>query len=184
MEDDGSQSTEPPSPGDLRHPLTIEIVGGHRLLGSRKCAWVESAAAAVLEPVALFGGSVRVRVVDDAEMAAAHERWAGVAGTTDVLTFDLREHGEGPLDVDILTCADEARRQASARGLEPEYELLLYVVHGVLHCLGHDDKDDAAAAKMHAEEDRLLGAAGVGPVYAVPAQAGRPGPSPAQEPTR
>jgi len=44
-------------------------------------------------------------------------------------------------------------------------ELLLYVVHGVLHCLGMDDHDEAAAAAMHRVEDAVLTAIGVGPVY-------------------
>ncbi len=187
MEDDGSPNAEPPSPRDLRCALAIEIIDERRALGGAKCAWIESAAAAALGPVALAGGGIRVRIVDDAEMAAAHERWSGVAGTTDVLTFDLREGGEGgegALDVDILVCVDEARRQASARGLAPEYEVLLYVVHGVLHCLGHDDHDEAAAASMHAEEDRLLGAAGVGPVYSVAARGAAGAPETLQEPGR
>ena len=105
-------------------------------------------------------------------MAEAHQRWSGVSGTTDVLTFDLaegRSAGGEALDVDLLLCADEARRQADARGFPIERELLLYLVHGVLHCLGHDDHDEDAFARMHAEEDRLLEAAGVGATYGVDA---------------
>jgi probable rRNA maturation factor len=113
-----------------------------------------------------YPGEVRVRVVNDAAMAAAHEGFAGVPGTTDVLTFDLAEPGSNLLDVDILACYDEAVRQAAVRGHAPEQELLLYIVHGVLHCLGHDDHDEAAAARMHTEEDRILTAIGVGPTYA------------------
>lgn len=172
MEDDGPQSTEPPSPGDFRGTLSVEIIDEHRALGVETCAWLESSAVAVLARVAAEGGGVRVRVVDDAEMASAHERWSGVSGTTDVLTFDLREGGGGPLDIDILVCVDEAQRQAGARGIAVGSEVLLYVVHGVLHCLGHDDHDEASSARMHAEEDRLLRAAGIGPVYSIPAQAG------------
>lgn len=125
------------------------------------------------------GGEVRVAIVNDAEMAAAHHRYAGVTGTTDVLTFDLRrpdmdrppEQGDGPqaspdrLDVDILICIDEARRQSERRGHAVEHELLLYALHGVMHCLGHDDHDDAAYDRMHAEEDRVLEALGIGAVF-------------------
>jgi len=45
---------------------------------------------------------------------------------------------------------------------------LLYVVHGVLHCLGHDDHDEAGYASMHALEDRVLYAIGVGATFAEP----------------
>ena len=98
-------------------------------------------------------------------MAGAHQRYAGVSGTTDVLTFDLAESGAGRLDADLLVCFDEAARQAAGRGHDVATELLLYIVHGVLHCLGQDDHDPAAASRMHAEEDRVLEAIGVGRVY-------------------
>lgn len=114
------------------------------------------------------GGEVRVKVVGDAEMAEAHVRYSGVEGTTDVLTFDLSEGASargGPLDVDILVCADEARRQALEQGHEPVREMLLYVLHGVLHCLGHDDHTDDGFARMHAEEDRILAEIGVGATF-------------------
>jgi probable rRNA maturation factor len=113
--------------------------------------------------------------VDDAEMAVAHERYSGIPGTTDVLTFDLREPGESAaepaqMDVDLYVCVDEARRQAAGRGHAVERELLLYIVHGVLHCLGEDDHDDATYARMHAREDEVLQAIGVGRVFDVPAR--------------
>jgi len=188
MEDDGSPNAEPPSPRDLRCALAIEIIDERRALGGAKCAWIESAAAAALGPVALAGGGIRVRIVDDAEMAAAHERWSAKASARSVLPLAVGpaagQGAPGAVDVDILVCVDEARRQASARGLAPEYEVLLYVVHGVLHCLGHDDHDEAAAASMHAEEDRLLGAAGVGPVYSVAARGAAGAPETLQEPGR
>lgn len=169
MDEDGSQNAEPPSPGPDRdhgraHPLKVEIADDERLLGGDRCAWIASRAEAALGTLGA-SGEVRARVVGDAAMSEAHWRWAGVPGTTDVLTFDLRDGAEGPLDVDLLVCADEAARQGAARGHEAERELLLYVIHGVLHCLGHDDHDETSAARMHAEEDRLLAGAGVGPVY-------------------
>lgn len=101
-------------------------------------------------------------------MAAAHVRHSGVEGTTDVLTFDLREDpaAGGALETELLLCVDEARRQAAALGHLAERELLLYALHGVLHCMGEDDHDEAAAARMHAREDRVLTAIGVGATFA------------------
>jgi probable rRNA maturation factor len=137
-------------------------------------------------------GEVRVRLVLDAEMAQAHEEFAGVPGTTDVLTFDLTDPEENPLkapavmlkdgsivvhqpralDTDILVCVDEGKRQAAARGHDLFRELLLYSIHGVLHCLGHDDHDEAQFAAMHALEDAILVALGIGPVFRSPPDPG------------
>lgn len=118
-------------------------------------------------------GEVRVRVVADAEMAAAHERYSKVPGTTDVLTFDLADGlGGGELDLDILVCLDEAERQGASRGHEPRRELLLYIVHGMLHGLGYDDHDEADYARMHEVEDRVLAAIGVGVTFSRGAEGG------------
>jgi probable rRNA maturation factor len=142
----------------------------------KRADWLSAKAAEAARALTLTG-EIRVRVLDDAAMSAAHERWKGVAGTTDVLTFDYS--GEAParnrheLDADVLVCLDEAERQASQRGHPPERELLLYVVHAMLHALGMDDHDEAAAARMHAREDEVLQQIGVGATYRAGSQ--RPG---------
>lgn len=118
-----------------------------------------------------MSGEVRIRLVRDEEMAALHERHSGITGTTDVLTFDLREDpsdAASPLDVDLVLCVDEAGRQAASRSIPIEHELTLYAIHGILHVLGHDDHDDDASRTMHAREDQILSAAGLGAVFSAP----------------
>lgn len=113
-------------------------------------------------------GEVRVRVAGDDEVAQVHARYLGIPGTTDVITFDLAEGASAsgtPLDVDVLVCLDEARRQAAVRGHALDHELLLYALHGVLHCLGEDDHDPASHDRMHRREDSILQAIGVGATF-------------------
>lgn len=162
--------------GALQPPLlTVHDRTGR--MKSVDLSWLaELGSRALVELVAtegLAGSSVRVVVVGDEEMASAHERFSGVAGTTDVLTFDLRDEPRGPLDTDIMVCLNEAERCGQERGHAALRELLLYVVHGILHCLGHDDHDEAAYARMHAREDQVLEAIGVGRTFA--AESGRRG---------
>lgn len=97
-------------------------------------------------------------------MAAAHARYAGVEGTTDVLTFSLAPSG-APVDADVMVCLDEAERQGERLGHLPRRELLLYALHGLLHALGFDDHDDASFKTMHDTEDRLLEELGVGRTF-------------------
>ena len=123
-----------------------------------------NAAAAHLQAT----GEVRVRIVDDAEMTRLHAQHCNDPTPTDVLTFDLRDdaHASAPLDTDIVVCLGVAQAQAAARGHTPERELLLYIVHGMLHCLGHDDHADEDFQRMHRTEDEVLAAIGVGPTFA------------------
>jgi probable rRNA maturation factor len=167
--EDGSPPDQPPGRSTERAPtLSIEDEGA---LNDAQRAWLaDTAQRAVACAVArartpASGGEVRVQVVDDETMSALHARHAGETGTTDVLTFDLREDLGEPMDTDIVVCVDEARRQAESRGHTVERELLLYILHGALHCLGHDDHDDGAYGAMHREEDAVLTAIGVGRVF-------------------
>jgi rRNA maturation RNase YbeY len=168
-----STNNRPPSRGPVAKPrtgglsLSIDDPGG-RLPAAAMSRLKTEAQAALGHLPQPCSGEVRVRLVGDSEMAAAHEKFSGIPGTTDVLTFDLAEgaaaRGE-PLDVDILACIDEAARQAAVHTHPTERELLLYVLHGVLHCLGHDDHSDDGYERMHREEDRILTAIGIGPVF-------------------
>ena len=161
--EDAETSSDSPDRSPSGH-ADVDVVDDTRRLTPEDAARLRHAARDALAHLGCTG-EVRVRVVDDGAMADAHQRWSGVPGTTDVLTFDLGTEG-ARLDVDLLVCLDEATRQAGARAHEPWRELLLYVVHGVLHCLGHDDHDETAAAEMHRLEDETLEAIGVGRTYA------------------
>ncbi|MFG0258008.1 MAG: rRNA maturation RNase YbeY [Phycisphaerales bacterium JB043] len=110
---------------------------------------------------------IRVAIVDDARMRELHEQYKRDGSTTDVLTFDLRSDPGEALDVDLVVCLDEARRQAADRGHDMTHELLLYSLHGLLHCVGYDDRDEEAARAMHRREDELLREVGVGSVYGI-----------------
>lgn len=154
---------QPPSPS---HPLLDLIDADRRLPDAARRELASRAEAALAELCRdRAGGEARVRLVGDDEMARLHEQFMDDPSTTDVLTFDLAGDPDAPLDVDIVVCMDEAERQAALRGHALEHELLLYIIHGALHCLGHDDVTAEQSAAMHAREDEVLRAIGVGAVY-------------------
>lgn len=211
-----------PKPRGLPQPsLRIEIADPNALLPEAEARWLLDSATRVIGAIpgsgglvggrlgglsmvgrspadGVLSGEVRVLIVNDAEMSAAHLEYCEIEGTTDVLTFDMSEvevsddeitehdlsgvgvdertpqHAERSafapqlpiLDVDILVCADEAARQAGSHGHSVAQELLLYILHGTLHCLGHDDHDEVSHAAMHSAEDRVLAATGIGPTFA------------------
>jgi probable rRNA maturation factor len=160
-----SDTDKPPSPAG-HGQLSIEVLDSTRRLPAGQAAWLRDHLERALESME-SSGEVRVRIVQDDEMARAHSRYKGESGTTDVLTFDLSD-AAGVLDTDILICIDVAERQAAARGHSAVQELLLYSIHGVLHCLGYDDHDEQEAARMHRAEDEVLERLGVGVTYARP----------------
>lgn len=123
---------------------------------------VAAAAAAALAAEGRAGAGLSVTVVDDAAIAELHQRWLGVPGPTDVISFPLEEEDEAPgpepLLGEVVVSIDTAAREARERGLPLERELLLYVIHGTLHLLGYDDQAEPERARMHARQEEVLAA--------------------------
>ena len=93
--------------------------------------------------------SLSVRLTDDAELQGLNQRFAGVAAPTDVLAFPADEAGRvGDVAVSV--------ERAAAQAEDPVAELRLLVVHGLLHCLGHNHVNADGAAEMTALTRRLL----------------------------
>ena len=166
-----STAEEPPERLAAKDGLLVDLTLGTGVaarLGGAAIDWLHEHARKAGVHLELTG-ELRVRIVGDAEMAAAHERHLGDPTTTDVMTFDLAEGASAdgePVDTDLLVCLDEAQRRADEHGHAVERELLLYTIHGLMHCLGEDDDDQAAYERMHAREDELLEAIGVGATFA------------------
>jgi probable rRNA maturation factor len=89
---------------------------------------------------------VEVAVVSDSVIARVHREFMGIEGATDVITFD---HGE------IVVSAETAKRCAGEHGHSVAEELGLYIVHGLLHLNGFDDREDRARRRMRRVQDRI-----------------------------
>jgi len=164
-------SDEPDSsPDAARPPIAIDLVLHTDEPDPPVTGWLEAMLLRAAEFAGLKRAELTVAVVEDGEMAELHEQYTGVAGTTDVLTFDLLDQpytvdGEQAVEGDIVVCIDEAQRQAKSRQHPARHELLLYAVHGLLHLMGEDDHDEDAYQRMHTREDALLERLGVGRLF-------------------
>jgi probable rRNA maturation factor len=93
--------------------------------------------------------------VTEKEIRRLNLRFLDRDEATDVLAFPLEED-EG----EVVVSAERALAIAKELGVDPEAELMLYVVHGILHLVGYDDHDADEARRMHARALRLLRSAG------------------------
>lgn len=75
---------------------------------------------------------------------------------TDVITFPYSEPDEVPLRGEIVISADHAISQGARFDQAPDRELLLYVIHGLLHLVGYDDHEPADKRAMHKRQAELL----------------------------
>jgi probable rRNA maturation factor len=128
--------------------------------------------AALLAELAPAGcRSLGVRFAGDRGMRRANRLYRGKDQTTDVLSFPCGggsadggaggggdggggagggggSEGGSPAEAaaghlgDILISVPAARRQAATAGRDPEEEVRVLLLHGVLHCLGYDHEVD------------------------------------------
>ena len=111
----------------------------------------------LVDLLALDSFELSVVIVDEREMTRLNETFLRHRGSTDVLAFNYADDRPARmLCGEVIVCAEEARTQAKRFRTTWQCELVRYVVHGVLHLMGHDDRGSAARRKMKREENRLM----------------------------
>jgi len=107
--------------------------------------WLAGLLAALAPEAESFGA----RFVSDREMRRVNRDFRGKDKATDVLSFPGEEGHLG----DVMISVPTARRQAAEAGHGVDRELKVLLLHGVLHCLGHDHETDQG--EMERLERRL-----------------------------
>lgn len=98
-----------------------------------------------------------IRFVGDAEMRALHEQFLDDPTSTDIMTFpyDAEDDERGG---DIVISVDTAAENAAGHRWPLADELAFLVLHGLLHILGWDDRDDSDRRAMLDRQASLLAA--------------------------
>lgn len=103
-----------------------------------------------------------ISLVDEEEMSSLHMQWMDEPGPTDVLSFpmdEIRPHSraQGPgLLGDVILCPIVASKQATEAGHSLQDELELLTVHGILHLLGFDHREEEEKKIMFGLQDDYI----------------------------
>ena len=145
---------------------------------------LRDAVVRVLTEERVHSATISLALVNDAEIHRVNREFLGHDFPTDVISFRLNEDGVqgsgvGSQDVDdggvglsvpqpstlnpqphlegeLIVSTETAIREAASHGWSPHDELLLYVVHGLLHLCGYDDLTDEARPAMRVREREVL----------------------------
>jgi probable rRNA maturation factor len=94
-------------------------------------------------------------------MRSLNKKYLGHDYVTDVITFNLG--GEtptgllGPICAEIVICPQVALQNAKLYRGSVKNEILLYLIHGLLHLAGYDDHNPKDIQQMRAKEKELMG---------------------------
>lgn len=145
--------------------ISLAKEAGQPVLRRRRQLLTVLKAAAELVGLGHERGLIEVCLLGKKRMAELNESFLSHQGPTDVLSFDLRQDARRKSDDDSETviaeidvCPAVAVEYANAHGGCPSRELVLYIVHGMLHLAGEDDLTPSARRAMRAAEKRVMGA--------------------------
>jgi len=123
-----------------------------------------TATRGILEEAGVCRGEVSLAIIDDETMHTLNRRHLDHDYPTDALSFLLHHEGD-MLSGEVIVSADTAAAEAATYGWETADELLLYIVHGVLHLVGYDDQTPELRVEMQHAEKRHLQRFGLEPRY-------------------
>jgi probable rRNA maturation factor len=118
-------------------------------------------AQTVLEGEGVADAEITLAFVDNATIHQLNKRYLDHDEPTDILTFPLGEPNARKLVGELVIGAEVALAQAQSRGHDVQAELALYVIHGLLHLCGFDDKSAADRSAMRARERHYLALLGL-----------------------
>jgi probable rRNA maturation factor len=123
-------------------------------------ARLQRVAAAIVRDHGPPACRISIALVDDATIHRLNRQYLSHDYATDVLSFVLDQTAD-LLEGEIVVSGETAVSQAGHYQWSPADELLLYVIHGVLHLVGFDDHTPAARDAMRCAEDIYLKQCGV-----------------------
>lgn len=135
-------------------PVATEIRFSSRCVKLPKRT-IERAVAQIASDYGWEDGEISIAIVDDAEIHQVNLEYLNHDYPTDVISFDTTE-SESFLEGDLIASAQTAHRIATENQWPAPQELLLYIIHGMLHVIGLEDTTESQAKKMRAQEKYYL----------------------------
>jgi len=117
---------------------------------------MREAVRAVLAGEDVADYEISLAFVDNPTIHRLNQRYLQHDEPTDVLSFPLSEANASRLAGELVLGVEIAVEQAANRGHDVQVELLLYVIHGLLHLCGYDDREDADRIAMRERERHYL----------------------------
>ncbi len=95
---------------------------------------------------------VSLYFVTTKKISALHAEYFDDPTTTDCISFPLDDEHLG----EVFVCPQTAIEYTDKKGGDPYEETTLYIIHGLLHCLGFDDLDPVSKKTMRKMEKRCM----------------------------
>ena len=99
-------------------------------------------------------GEIHISLMSDEGLLEINKKHLNHDDYTDVITFDYST--QNTIHCDIAVSTDRVLENAHNEGVSIENELARVMIHGILHCVGFNDKTEGDKRIMRGKENELL----------------------------
>ena len=99
-------------------------------------------------------GEIHISLMSDEGLLEINKKHLNHDDYTDVITFDYST--QNTIHCDIAISTDRVSENAHNEGVSIENELARVMIHGILHCVGFNDKTEDDKRIMRSKENELL----------------------------
>lgn len=75
---------------------------------------------------------------------------------TDIITFDYSNTDDGNIEGELFISVERASENSKLYNVSTQNEVLRLIIHGVLHLMGYNDKNELLKAEMTQKENEYL----------------------------
>ena len=112
----------------------------------------------VVRHVAMRGGELSIVFLGRKGIQGLNRKFRREDSSTDVISFHMDDREVLPKMSfgDVFISLDAAKENARIFNSSFERELVLYIIHGILHLSGYDDERPRDRARMRKKENEIL----------------------------
>ncbi|MFN9436442.1 MAG: rRNA maturation RNase YbeY [Planctomycetota bacterium] len=116
---------------------------------------IQAAVDRIAQDFGWSSGQISIAILDDERIQEINRQYLQHDYPTDVISFNLSDD-ENILEGEVIVSWQTAKRVAQENGWTTSQEMLLYIIHGMLHIVGLDDATPAQSKRMRQKERHYM----------------------------
>lgn len=110
----------------------------------------------ILAYLSISDKDISVVLCDNSFIVSLNQKYFRKNVVTDVIAFPLPDQIQPDYLGEVVASVEEAAIVAKDLKMSWQEELLLYLVHGILHLIGFSDKDSSQRKKMWEKQNQII----------------------------